>query len=271
MQHLYCIVRVNIAVGAPLIGFGNIYISFLMPRCYEEYALLPANGMNIAYTDACTATQEQIPRSEIGRERKMQYTIFDTPILSLLLRWWSRLHLRIFGWRMEGEPPDIPKYIVIAAPHTTNWELPTAIILAFAFRIKVYWMGKDNLFRRPFDGIFRWLGGIPVNRGKSTGLVAQTVEAFNENEKLVIVMAPEGTRSKTRHWRTGFYHIAQGAGVPIALGFLDYRRKACGIGPVITPTGDIDADMREIRAFYAGITGKHPEKSSQAAVGLKSA
>lgn len=201
----------------------------------------------------------------------MQYTIFDTPVLSAAMRLWSRVHLRIFGWKREGQMPDVPKCVVIAAPHTTNWELPTALMLAFALRIKIYWMGKSTLFRWPFGGVFRWLGGIPVERGKSTGLVAQTVEAFDENEELIIVMTPEGTRSKTGIWRTGFYHMALGANVPIVLAYIDYGRKACGIGPVINPTGDIDADMREIRAFYAGITGKHPEKSSRTAVRLKRA
>jgi 1-acyl-sn-glycerol-3-phosphate acyltransferase len=201
----------------------------------------------------------------------MQYTIFDTPILSALLRRSARVYLKIFGWRLEGRPPDIPKYVIIAAPHTTNWELPMALMAAFAFRVNIYFMGKDSLFRRPFRRLFIWLGGIPVDRSKSTGLVAQTVRAFDENERLVIVMAPEGTRSKTGHWRSGFYHIAAGAGVPIVLAYLDYGRKVAGIGPVITPTGDVEADMRKIRAFYAHITGKHPEKSSMASIPLKNA
>ncbi len=199
----------------------------------------------------------------------MQYTIFDTPILSTMLRGCARAYLRVFGWRLEGRAPDYPKYVVVAAPHTTNWELPTALMVGFAFRIKILWLGKDDLFRGPLHAVFRWLGGIPVDRSRSTGLVARTVEAFNENDNLVIAMAPEGTRSKTGHWKSGFYHIATGARVPIALGFLDYRRKACGIGPVIFPTGDIEADMTVIRAFYADITGKHPQRSSRASIPLK--
>ncbi len=199
----------------------------------------------------------------------MQHTIFDTPILSTLLYWWARVYLRIFGWQMEGRPPDFSKYVVVAAPHTTNWELPTGLMMAFAFRMKVYWMGKDSLFRRPFGAFFRWLGGIPVNRSKSTGLVAQTVQTFNEHERLIILMAPEGTRSKIGHWRSGFYHIANGARVPLVLGFLDYRRKVGGIGPAVIPSGDIESDMKEIRAFYAGVTGKHPQNSDQATIALR--
>ncbi len=199
----------------------------------------------------------------------MRYTIFDAPILSTLLRRWAGIHLRLFGWRKEGQPPAIRKFVVIAAPHTTNWELPTALMFAFAFGIKIHWIGKDSLFRRPFGTFFQWLGGIPVDRTKSHGMVQQIIQRFREHEDFVLVMVPEGTRTKTDHWRTGFYHIAVGAGVPIALGFLDYRRKRGGIGGVVTPTGDIDTDMRAIRAFYAGITGKHPERSSSAVIEAK--
>jgi len=196
----------------------------------------------------------------------MRYTICDTPILSPLLRWWAVVHLRMFGWRREGQPPDAPKYVIIAAPHTSNWELPTALMMAFAFKVKIHWMGKDSLFRWPFGTFFKWLGGIPVDRGTSHGMVEQTIRRFRERESFILVMAPEGTRSKTGHWRTGFYHIAQGADVPIALGFLDYRRKVGGIGPVVMPTGNIERDIKAIRAFYAGVTGKHPEQSSNAFV-----
>ena len=194
----------------------------------------------------------------------MRYTIFDTPIVSTFLRWWAVVHLRMFGWRRKGQPPDAPKYVIIAAPHTTNWELPTALMMAFAFKVKIHWMGKDSLFRWPFGTFFKWLGGIPVDRKKSHGMVEQIIRRFRERERFILVMAPEGTRSKTGHWRTGFYHIAHGADVPIALGFLDYRRKAGGVGPVVTPSGDIESDMKAIRAFYAGVTGKHPERSSNA-------
>ncbi len=113
----------------------------------------------------------------------------------------------------------------------------------------------------PFKWFFKWLGGIPVDRSKSSNIVAKSIQRFHQNEKLILMIAPAGTRKRVKKWKTGFYHIANGANVPIVLGFLDYRQKAGGIGPVIYPTGDIKADMKTIRAFYDGVTGKYPEKS----------
>ncbi len=196
----------------------------------------------------------------------MQHTVFDTPVVRTFLRWISLAYLKIFGWRYEGRMPDIPKYVMIAAPHTSNWDFPITMFLAFALNLKVYWMGKDKLFKRPFGSVMRWLGGIPVNRSKSNNVVAQTIDAFNSHEKMVIIIPPEGTRGKVAYWKTGFYHIAHGARVPIMLGYVDYGRKAGGIGPILMPTGNIEEDMKTIRAFYAGVTAKYPEKSSMAAV-----
>jgi 1-acyl-sn-glycerol-3-phosphate acyltransferase len=156
--------------------------------------------------------------------------------------------------------------VVIAAPHTTNWDLPMAILVAFAYKKKMRWMGKDSLFRKPFGWFFQWLAGIPVDRSRSHGMVDQMVQRFHESEELILVMAPEGTRTKTKSWRSGFYHIAYGARVPIVLCFLDYGRKTAGIGPVVIPSGDIDSDMKTMRTFFEGITGKRPELSSDAVV-----
>ena len=200
----------------------------------------------------------------------MHYTIFDTPVLSFLLRRSSSLILGIFGWRIEGQMPDMPKFVMIAAPHTSNWDMVIMLFCAFAFSIKLYFMMKDSVFRFPFGGFFRWLGGIPIDRSKSTGVVGQSIEAFKNNERLVMVVPPSGTRTKVMYWKTGFYYIAKGAGVPIALGFIDYRRKTGGFGPVITPTGDIEADMEAIQAFYADITGKVGKKSDRATVAPRS-
>ena len=174
--------------------------------------------------------------------------------------------LKAMGWRVEGEIPDIKKYVIIAAPHTTNWDFPITLAVAFVLRIKIYWMGKAAMFRWPFRGMLQWLGGIPIDRSQANNVVEQSVEAFRKLEKLIMLVPPEGTRKKVSYWKTGFYRIAQGADVPIVLGFLDYRRKAGGIGPIFYPTGNIEDDMLHIKAFYSTITGKHQGQFGNASV-----
>lgn len=190
----------------------------------------------------------------------MHYTIFDTPGINVLMHWLARLALRLTGWRIVGGVPAAPKYVLIAAPHTSNWDFPVGLMVCFALRLKVYWMGKSSLFPPVLGSVMRWLGGIPVNREKAGNLVQVTVDAYRRNERLIVAVPPEGTRSRVRQWKTGFYYIAQGAGVPIALGYMDFRKKEAGLSRMFEPTGDIAADMVEIQAFYAGITGKNPGK-----------
>jgi 1-acyl-sn-glycerol-3-phosphate acyltransferase len=192
----------------------------------------------------------------------MRYTLFDTPVISPLLRGLAFSFLKVFGWRLEGRLPDVDKLVVIAAPHTSNWDLPVLLSLAFALRAKACWLGKHSLFRRPFGFFFRWMGGIPVYRSASQNMVAQSVEMFRNSKKLILTIPPEGTRSKVSHWKTGFYYIALGAGTPIAMAFIDYKRKASGVGPTLHPTGNIEADMEVIRNFYATVTAKYPDKAS---------
>ena len=190
----------------------------------------------------------------------MHYTIFDTPVINVLMYWLARLALRLTGWRIIGGAPAAPKYVLIGAPHTSNWDFPVALMVCFALRLRVYWMGKASLFPPLLGSVMRWLGGIPVNRERSSNLVQATVDAYNGNQRLIVIVPPEGTRSKVMRWKTGFYYIAQGAGVPIALGYLDFRRKEAGLSRMFEPTGDIAMDMVEIQAFYAGVTGKSPGK-----------
>lgn len=202
-----------------------------------------------------------MPETVLGR------TLFDTPIVTPLLRGISWLWLKIAGWKLvRGELPAEHCFVLIAAPHTSNWDLPIMLYAALLLRVKLYWMGKDAIFRAPFGGIVRWLGGIPIDRSKNNNLVAQSIELFRDRQSLILVVPPEGTRQKVRHWKTGFYYIALGAGVPIVMGFLDYKRKLAGFGPSLEPTGDIAADMLKIRAFYSGITGKYPDASGTADV-----
>ncbi|HQP31145.1 MAG TPA: lysophospholipid acyltransferase family protein, partial [Deltaproteobacteria bacterium] len=177
----------------------------------------------------------------------MHTTVFDTPIVRSVFRLISILYLRIFGWRVEGRLPEHPRYVIIAAPHTSNWDFPITLFLAFALRINCSWMGKDSLFRRPFGAIMRWLGGMPIDRSKSNNIVGESIKAFDRQDRLVMVIPPEGTRKQVSYWKTVFYHIAHGAQVPIVLGYIDYERKAGGIGPIVWPSGDIEADMRIIQ------------------------
>lgn len=190
----------------------------------------------------------------------MNYTIFDTPVLNSLMRGFSLLCLRLAGWRVEGNAPAEEKYVLIAAPHTSNWDFPVTLMVCFALRLNVYWMGKASLFPPVIGKIMRWLGGIPVNRDRTGNLVQSTIEAFHQHKQLTVIVPPEGTRGTVTHWKTGFYYIAQGAGVPIALGFLDFKRKVGGVGMLFYPTGDIAKDMQAIQEFYAGIIGKNSKQ-----------
>ena len=167
--------------------------------------------------------------------------------------------LRLTGWKTEGYlPAEAKKCVFIAAPHTSNWDFPLTLLVAFALKLDIYWMGKASLFRFPIGGLMRWLGGIPVNREKSNNLVATSAQALIEaNRPVQLVIPPEGTRSKTRHWKTGFYYIALEAKVPILMAYMDYSRKISGIGPTLIPTGEIENDMQVVKNFYASFKGKN--------------
>jgi 1-acyl-sn-glycerol-3-phosphate acyltransferase len=192
----------------------------------------------------------------------MHRTLFTTPGISHVLRPFSIGMLRLAGWRLEGAlPVDCTKAVVIGAPHTSNWDLPYTLMSAFALKAHVHWMGKHSLFRFPFGALMQWLGGIAVNREKSTDMVAASASALRQaTGSLYLVVSPEGTRSKTRYWKTGFYYIAQQAGVPIVMAYIDYSNKVVGVGPVFTPSGDIVADMQAIKAFYARFKGKNADQ-----------
>ena len=158
----------------------------------------------------------------------MHHTIFDTPIVNTLLRWGSIAFLRLAGWKVVGSlPPSAAKSVLIAAPHTSNWDLPYTLMVAFVLRLNVYWMGKSSLFRPPFRGVMMWLGGIPVDRAQSNQLVAASSTAIAQaTGPLQLIVPPEGTRSGTRYWKTGFYYIALGANVPIVLAY-QIGRASC--------------------------------------------
>ena len=167
---------------------------------------------------------------------------------------------RTKGTGAKGEIPASPKYVLIGAPHTSNWDFPLALAMAFVYRFEMRWMGKDSLFTGWRDPVMRWLGGIPINRASRNNVVAETIAAFQASERLIVAVPPEGTRAKVDKWKTGFYYIALGAKVPIALAFLDYRRKVGGFLSTFFPTGDVEKDIADIRACYAGIAGKYAEQ-----------
>jgi 1-acyl-sn-glycerol-3-phosphate acyltransferase len=192
----------------------------------------------------------------------MHLTIFDTPIVNTLLRWASIAFLRLTGWKVVGSlPPSATKSVLIAAPHTSNWDLPYTLMVCFVLRLNVYWIGKSSIFKPPFRRVMMWLGGIPVDRSQSNNLVAVSSTAIMQaTGPLQLIVPPEGTRSGTRYWKTGFYYIALGAGVPIVLAYLDYDKKIGGLGPLFQTTGDVEADMMQIKAFYAGVKGKNADQ-----------
>jgi 1-acyl-sn-glycerol-3-phosphate acyltransferase len=174
----------------------------------------------------------------------------------------SRAFLRLAGWRVEGATPDVDRYVMIAAPHTSNWDLPYMLAVASILRVRVSWMGKQQIFRWPFRWVMRKLGGIPVRRDRAHNMVDQMVAVIRSSERIALAVPPEGTRGASDHWRSGFYHIALGAGVPVVTGFLDYARKVGGVGPTITLSGDPNTDMDAFRDFYEPLTGKHPGSHS---------
>jgi 1-acyl-sn-glycerol-3-phosphate acyltransferase len=174
----------------------------------------------------------------------------------------ARWVLRMRGWGLEGEPPALQKFVLIAFPHTSNWDFFYLMLLAAAYDVKISWVGKHSLFRWPFGGVLRMLGGIPVRRDRRSNFVTQMVAAFATAERFVLVVPAEGTRRRAQHWKSGFYHIARSASVPVVLGYLDYRRRRGGFGPALVPSGDVRADMDVVRAFYADKAGKYPSNST---------
>ena len=176
----------------------------------------------------------------------------------LLAKWW----LWITGFKVVGTASEVAKYVVIAAPHTSNWDLPHALAAARVLGVSVHWVGKHTLFSWPLGWLMRRLGGIAVDRRAAHGMVEQLAERFRQADRLVLLVPPEGTRSPAKLWKSGFYHIAKAAQVPIACSFVDYGRKQSGIGPLILPSDDIRADMDKVRAFYADIRGRYPQNET---------
>ncbi len=177
-----------------------------------------------------------------------------------MLRWAARSWLGWFGWTVEVVEPLPPKMVFIDAPHTSNLDVPFMLAAAWALRIRLSWLGKHTLFRGAFFGrLMRAVGGIPIDRRSSSSTVTRIADVFRGEARLYLAISPEGTRGRPEYWLSGFYHIAREAGVPIGLGYLDYGRRRAGVGGLLTPSGDVRADMDIIREFYRDIRGKRPE------------
>mgnify|MGYP001548943957 CR=1 FL=1 len=177
--------------------------------------------------------------------------------------------LKIFGWKIDVDLPNLKKFVVIAAPHTSNWDFPLGILTVKALKLDVTWMGKHSLFRWPFGWFFRAIGGTPVRRDKAYNYIAQMTDLFEKSDELILALAPEGTRSKTDHWKTGFHYIARAANVPILMGYFDYANKVIGIHDLLYPGDDIEADFEKIRKLYGNWEGKNPEKAGDIRVRQK--
>lgn len=175
-------------------------------------------------------------------------------ISALILRWW--------GWRVEGlYPRHVPKFVMIVAPHTSNWDFVVGLLVKWAYRIKANYVGKHTLFRWPFGVFFRRLGGIPVDRTRRNNFVSAMVALFEQREHLHLVLSPEGTRKKVERFKTGFYHIARLAKVPIALCQFDWANKRIYFDPqLFWPTGDEQKDLDTLWNYFKGIAGKVPSQ-----------
>jgi len=169
----------------------------------------------------------------------------------------SNFILKLFGWKIVGGFPNLNKYIIIVAPHTSNWDFVISVLVRSATKLRANFLGKSGLFKRPYGFIFRAMGGRPVERSKSTNLVDRIIEIYNRETKFKLAVAPEGTRKKVKEWKTGFYYIAVGAGIPIIMASIDYNLREITISHSFHPTGDIEKDMPEIKKFYEGKMGKN--------------
>ncbi|MEZ4989368.1 MAG: lysophospholipid acyltransferase family protein [Saprospiraceae bacterium] len=174
----------------------------------------------------------------------------------------SKAILKLLGWRLEVPPKPWPdKYILIVIPHTSNWDFPLGLLVRSAIGEDVRYVGKDSLFKPPFGSIFRWLGGIPVDRSKRNNFVDAVVQKVEEDDEIKICIAPEGTRKRVDKLKTGFYYIATGAEVPILLCKFDYGKKLVGISAPFYPSGDIETDFAHIYGYFDGVKGKNDDFS----------
>jgi 1-acyl-sn-glycerol-3-phosphate acyltransferase len=179
----------------------------------------------------------------------------------------ARLLLGLAGWRVEGELPACPKFVVIVAPHTSNWDFFLGILGMFVTGVRASWLGKHTIFRFPLTPVLRWLGGEPIDRSAAHGTVGIAIEHFRTRQQWVLGLSPEGTRRRVDRWKTGFYRIAVGAGVPIVPVTMDYRRRVLGIGSPVTPGPNEAVEVAKLHALFRKEMAKSPEKFAEATTG----
>ncbi|WP_273035696.1 lysophospholipid acyltransferase family protein [Spongiibacter tropicus] len=197
--------------------------------------------------------------SALPAQRK---TVCSYPRILWLIRVLFQGGFRLAGWTFSTQPPAERKYVMVVAPHTSNWDFFLMVGLGAALGRQARFMVKDSVFVGPLGSLMRWLGGISVDRGSQNNVVQQMTETFAGTDDMVLIIAPEGTRKAVPRWKGGFYHIAVGAQVPVVPVFLDYGRKQVGFGEPCLPSGDLDADMPVIQQCYADVTACHPEGDS---------
>lgn len=177
-----------------------------------------------------------------------------------LSQWMGRTYLAMTAWGFRGALPDLPKFVIIVAPHTSNWDFMVGMGTVFALGLRVSFLVKHTMFWEPMGTYLRWLGAVPIDRRAAHGSVGEAIEAFHTREKFVLAITPEGTRRRVARWKTGFYHIALGANVPIVPVGFDYGRKQVRIGLPLLPTGNLEGDVAQLRAFFDDVTGKYPHQ-----------
>lgn len=177
---------------------------------------------------------------------------------SALLRALGRAMLAAMGWRIEGAIPDLPKFVIAVAPHTSNWDFVVGMAAMFALDLRLAFLGKHTLFRGPVGWLMQWLGGIPVDRSAPHGVVGEAIAGFAAAERRILAIAPEGTRRRGAAFRSGFLHIARGAQVPVMLAVLDYGARCVRLGPTFMPAADVEAERTRLEAYFAAFQGKRP-------------
>ncbi|MBW8012807.1 MAG: acyltransferase [Chloroflexi bacterium] len=196
----------------------------------------------------------------------MEQEKLGPPQCAKIFTWISNIWLRLMGWKVEGNVPHIPKMVLIFAHHTSTWDFFIILPSAFSIGLKPNYLGKKQLFSGLLGWYFSAMGGIPVDRQSKTNTVDQIVTEIKKRDQVLIGIAPEGTRKHINHWKTGFYHIAYQAGVPITFGYLDYARKYAGFYQGFIPSGDMEADFQLIQNFFGKVTAKFPERMGEIAI-----